>query len=29
MTPKEEAENDEYEVWFKSLIIELNNMKKD
>ena len=23
------AENDEYEVWFKSLIIELNNMKKD
>lgn len=22
------AENDEYEVWFKSLIIELNNMKK-
>jgi len=23
------AENDEYEVWFKSLIIELKNMKKD
>ena len=23
------AENDEYEVWFKSLIIELNNMKND